>query len=192
VRLKFGIRRRLNNFANIYSRLFFKLYYLLFGFERSLLLLPRYNKHSQLLVLKDFGASIGNNCDIETGLIFHNCQDFRNLIIGNNCHIGKNCFFDLRDKVIIEDNVVVSMQCTFITHQDLTKSDLSKKYPASSSPIFIKRNAYIGVNTTILQNTVIEDNCIIAAGSLVIKSTENNSIFAGVPARKIKEIILEI
>ena len=186
MRYRLGFKKSLKLLIIIRNRLVFKLYYFLFGLEHALLLFPRFNKRSQLLVLKDFGASIGSNCDIETGLIFHNCQDFRNLIIGNNCHIGKNCFFDLRDKVIIEDNVVVSMQCTFITHQDFTKSDLSKKYPASSSPIFVKRNAYIGVNTTILQNTVIEENCIVAAGSLVIKSTKCNSIFGGIPARQLK------
>jgi len=179
----------MNDFIIKKNRFVFRLYKLLYGFEQSILLLRRFNKDSQLLVLKNFGASIGSNCDIETGLIFHNCQDFSNLIIGNNCHIGKNCFFDLRDKVIIEDNVVISMQCTFITHQDLTKSDLSKKYPASCAPIFIKRNAYIGVNTTILQNTVIEENCIVAAGSLVIKSTESYSLFGGVPASRLKKLI---
>ena len=88
------------------------------GFDIANQFLPKVDKHSIQLILRKNGATIGKDCDIETGLIFHNCKNYSNLIIGDNCHIGKNCFFDLRDKLEIGDNVVISMQCTFLTHID--------------------------------------------------------------------------
>ncbi len=111
--------------------------------------------------------------------------------MGNNCHISKNCFFDLRDKVIIEDNVVISMKCTFITHIDLSKSPLSEKYPASSSPIVIQSNTYIGTGTTILKGVKLGRNIIVGACSLINKCFSSDCLIAGIPAKSILKTDLQ-
>jgi len=160
----------------------------LLGFDVANLFLQRVDKTSIKLILIKNGASIGNNCDVETGLIFHNCKGYSNLIIGNNSHIGKNCFFDLRDQVEIEKNVVISMQCTFITHIDINRSGLSKYYPATTGKISIEHDSYIGANCTILMNTRISNHSFIAAGSLVTKDVESHSMVGGIPATLIKTI----
>jgi gamma-carbonic anhydrase len=51
-------------------------------------------------------------------------------------------------------------------------------------------NVMIGINAVVLDDAVIETNSIIAAGSVVTKGThvESGSVYAGVPARKIKSI----
>lgn len=158
------------------------------GFEYANVFLKRVDKKSIQLILKQNGAKIGANCDVESGLTFHNCRDYSNLIIGNNCHIGKNCFFDLKDKVEIGNNVVISMQSTFITHQDLDKSELRNVFPASKNEITVKSNSYIGTNATILKGVVINEFSVVAAGSVVTKDVSGYSIVGGVPARLIKKI----
>lgn len=155
----------------------------LFGFDEVLIVMRNLSKPAQLKVLRKFGAEIGEGCDIETPLSFHNAQSFRNLKIGNNVHVGRECFFDLREKIEISDNAVISMRCTFITHQDLNKSDLSKKYPAVSAPVLIGRNVYIGAGATILHGVQIGDNAIIGASALVIKNIEPNTKAVGIPAK---------
>jgi acetyltransferase-like isoleucine patch superfamily enzyme len=160
------------------------------GFENANAFLYRLDKNSMIPILIRNGAKIGNECDIETPLIFHNCNDFSNLIIGNNCHIGKNCFFDLRGKIKIEDNVVISMLTTFITHQDVNKSELRNIYPACQEDIIIKNNSYIGVRSTILKGVVVNQFSIIAAGSVVLKNVDPYTLVGGVPAKFIKEIKL--
>ncbi len=122
-------------------------------------------------------------------LIFHNCKNFSNLNIGNNVHIGKNCFFDLKDQITIEDNVVISMQTTFITHQDMSKSILAKEYPASQNSIIVKRNSYIGANATVLMGVTIGECCIIAASALIITSILPDTMVGGVPAIELKSRI---
>jgi acetyltransferase-like isoleucine patch superfamily enzyme len=146
------------------------------------------DKTSITKILQQYGAKIGEDCDIETGLTFHNCKDYSNLIIGNNCHIGKNCCFDLRGKVKIEDNVVVSMQTTFITHQDMNKSDLRSIFPPSNHNIYVGCNTYIGANATILQGVTISHYTIIAAGAVVNKNVEPYTMVGGVPAKIIKSL----
>lgn len=156
------------------------------GFEFANLFLQRVDKISSQLILKKNGATIGENCDIESGQIFHNCKNFSNLFIGNNCHIGKNCFFDLKDKIIIRNNVVISMQCTFITHIDLSRSKLSIKYQKDHNPIIINNDCYIGVKTIILIGVELEKKVFVAANTLVVKSVKSNSLVAGSPAKFIK------
>jgi acetyltransferase-like isoleucine patch superfamily enzyme len=160
----------------------------LLGFDAANVFLQRLDKASINLVLRKNGAIIGKDCDIETGLIFHNCKDYSNLIIRNNCHVGKNCLFDLRGKVTIENNVVISMQTTFITHQDLNKSELKKNYPATKKDITIKNNCYIGANATILKGIVINEFAVVAAGAVVNNNVPKYAAVGGVPAILIKKI----
>ena len=48
----------------------------------------------------------------------------------------------------------------------------------------------VGMNSVVLDDAVVESNSIIAAGSVVTKGTvvESGSVYAGIPAKKIKEI----
>lgn len=54
----------------------------------------------------------------------------------------------------------------------------------------IKDNVLIGMGATVLDHAVVESNTIIAANALVLSGTkcEPNSIYAGVPAKKVKDI----
>lgn len=156
------------------------------GFDTANQFIQRVDKQTLQLILRKNGATIGNDCDIETGLIFHNCRNYSNLIVGDNCHIGKNCFFDLRDKIEIGNNVVISMQCTFITHIDMNKSHLKTLFPAEHGPIKINNDVYIGTNSTILMDIHIGEKSLVAAGSLINRNVAKETMVGGVPARKIK------
>jgi acetyltransferase-like isoleucine patch superfamily enzyme len=179
------IRRVLTKCFGIAAILNFKLRHFMFGFNSSNKLLERMNKNYLIPILKSNGATIGNNCDIESGIILHNCDRFSNLAIGDNCHIGKNCFFDLREKIIIQDNVTVSMQCTFLTHTDMGLSSLSVKYPPQQAPIIINDNCYIGAGVIVLSGCEIGAGAIIGAGAVVVTSVDPGCIVGGIPAVKI-------
>lgn len=186
--MRFNIRKIITKLYIKKNIIEFSMRKFILGFENANKFLQRVDKNSIIPILKKNKAIIGENCDIESGLIFHNCNDYSNLIIGNNCHIGKNCLFDLRNKIIIGNNVVISMQCTFITHIDLSKSLLKMYYPATSESIKINDNCYIGAKSLILKGIEIGECSIIAAGSVVIKNVEPRTLVAGVPAKEIKKI----
>ncbi len=177
-----GIRKTI---FKIYSE--FKVYQFgcrkyMFGFDTANQMISCLDKITLLKVLRKYGASIGENCDIESGLTFHNCQNYKNLYIRDNVHIGKNCFFDLADEVRIESNVVVSMNTSFITHINMKKSELEKLYKPKTGKISIEKNTYIGANCSLLMDLELGEGCFVAAGSVVTKSFESNSFVAGVPA----------
>jgi acetyltransferase-like isoleucine patch superfamily enzyme len=89
--------------------------------------------------------------------------------------------------VSIGDDVYITAYCKILTH-GYDWAVLKKKYGkvlGSSGKVQIGNNVFIGQNTTILKGTVIEDNVIIGAHSLVNKKCEKNSVYAGCPARRI-------
>jgi acetyltransferase-like isoleucine patch superfamily enzyme len=167
--------------------LIFKIRRKLLGFENANAYFRRLDKCSTIPILKQNGAKIGNNCEIEAPLYFHNCIDFKNLNVGNNCHIGKCCFFDLKDKVEINDNCTISMQTTFITHTDLGYSIQKTNIDSSKGPILINSNVYIGARSTILHGITIGEGSVIGACSLVLANVDSNSMAAGVPAKVKKQ-----
>lgn len=184
-----GVMQRSKKLVCRINLLRFKLRKYFLGFENANVFVSKLDKNSLLLVLRKHGATIGKNCDIESGQTFHNCKDYSNLIVGDNCHIGKNCFFDLLEKVQIKENVTISMECQFITHIDVGHSRLIKQYPKTSNSIIINNDVYIGVDVTILSGVEIGDASLIAAKSLVSKNVLPNYIYGGIPAKKIKPIL---
>ena len=180
-----GLYNKYRKFISYVNLVRFSMRKYLLGFDIANLFLQRVDKVSLLLILKKNGAKIGVDCDIETGLIFHNCKNYTNPSIANNCHIGKNCFFDLRDQIIIKDNVVISMQCSFITHIDMTKSRLSEIYPTESKKIIVDNDSYLGSGSTVLMGVEIGKECLVASNSLVNNTIKFNSIVGGIPAKSL-------
>ena len=132
-------------FLNAFCIIVFLWHEIFFGFESACNYLRRVNSSCIVFILRLRGATIGNDCDIQSGIVFHNCKNFSNFVLGDNCHIGKDCFFDLRSEIKIEKNVVISMRSLFITHIDMTKSKLSEVYPARTKAILIEENVIFHV-----------------------------------------------
>lgn len=111
--------------------------------------------------------------------------------------VGKNCRFysinfDTEPYLIsIGDHVTLTDNVWFVTH-DGGVWVFSEKEPhiESFGKITIGNNVFIGINSVILPDTIIGDNSIIAAGSVVQGEFESNSIIAGIPAKVISTINL--
>jgi acetyltransferase-like isoleucine patch superfamily enzyme len=61
-------------------------------------------------------------------------------------------------------------------------------HDVSAKPIFIKKDAWIGMNCIVLKGTVIGEGAIVGAGSVVTKNVEPLTVVGGNPARIIKKI----
>lgn len=61
---------------------------------------------------------------------------------------------------------------------------------ATTSPISIGTRVWIGLNCIIMGGVTIGENAVIAAGSVVLHDVSANTVVAGNPARKIKEVVL--
>lgn len=107
--------------------------------------------------------------------------------------IGKNTMISLgakvdtrRGSVIIGDNCLITHGVYILSHDGaahvLDSSD------DGSGFVEIGNNVFIGVNSVILRNVKIGNNAIIGAGSVVIDDVPEGTLYAGNPARFIKDV----
>lgn len=122
--------------------------------------------HGCLLMTYGGSITIGNNCSINPYTILYGHG--KGLVIGNNVLIAGHC-------LIIPSNHVFSRIDIPINRQG-----------ENSRGIIIEDDVWIGAGCQILDGVTIARGTIVAAGSVVNKSTDPYSIVAGVPARKIK------
>lgn len=107
-------------------------------------------------------------------------------LTGKNVFINSGCHFQDQGRIEIGDGSLIG-HCTVITtiNHDF---DPKKRGDMTTKPIIIGKNVWIGSNSTILPGVKIGDGAIVAAGSVVTKNVEENTVVAGVPAKKIKEV----
>ena len=147
-------------------------------------------------ILRFLGAKVGERTVIKRTLFIDNAYededstcDFSNIEIGRNCYIGDCVFFDLANKIIIEDNSVISGNVSFVTHADCNRSEfLSKIYPRKNEQTKVKKGAWIGFGATLLAGSILGEDSVLAAHSLLNTVTEYKTISGGSPARKIKDL----
>lgn len=111
----------------------------------------------------------------------------KNLHIGKNVFINSGCRFQDQGGITIGDGSLIGHNAVFATlNHDQNPSRRGNLHPA---PIKLGRNVWIGANVTICPGVTIGDGAIVAAGAVVTKNVEANTVVAGIPAKKIKEII---
>lgn len=86
-------------------------------------------------------------------------------------------------------NHVSATNVTFVTH-DGAIWILREKRPQADiiSPIVVGNNVFLGLGSIILPGVKIGDNVIVGAYSVITKDVPDNSVVAGIPARKIKTL----
>jgi acetyltransferase-like isoleucine patch superfamily enzyme len=109
-----------------------------------------------------------------------------NFSIGDRCTIHNN-FINVCEEVIIGDDVGLSPDTSILTHGYWLS--VLEGYPASFSGVKIGNGVIIGYRSLIMMGVEISDYCVIGAQSVVTKSLTKKGIYAGVPAKFIKEII---
>lgn len=98
-----------------------------------------------------------------------------------------NCI-TIGNKVNIQDGAII--HCTYQKHPTIIGNNVSIGHNAIVHGCIIHDNVLIGMGAIVMDNCIVESNSIIAAGAVVTQNTvvEAGSIYAGVPAKKVKEI----
>ncbi|AMA50179.1 MULTISPECIES: gamma carbonic anhydrase family protein [Flavobacterium] len=137
----------------------------------------------------------------KTPLIPEDCYVAENATIVGDVTFGKECsvWFNavvrgdvhsirMGDKVNVQDGAII--HCTYLKHPTEIGNNVSIGHKAIVHGCTVKDNVLIGMGAIVMDGCVIESNSIVAAGSVVTQNTivESGTIYAGIPAKKVKDI----
>ncbi|MFN7676675.1 gamma carbonic anhydrase family protein [Flavobacterium sp.] len=111
------------------------------------------------------------------------CSVWFNAVIRGDVH-----YIKIGDKVNIQDGAII--HCTYQKHPTEIGNNVSIGHNAIVHGCIVHDNVLIGMGAIVMDNCIIESNSIIAAGAVVTQNTvvESGTIYAGIPAKKIKNI----
>ena len=142
-------------------------------------------------LLKICGAKIGRNVRIYEVHFLNLSNGFSNLYIEDDVHIGMGCRIDLEGAVHIHRGATISLGVTILSHYnpgEQHNSPLCKEFPPVVGKVDIGNYCWIGCNTTILAGSIIPERTAVGACSLVKGRLEANSVYLGIPAKKIRDL----
>lgn len=115
------------------------------------------------------------------------CSIWFNAVLRGDVH-----FIKMGDKVNVQDGAVI--HATYQKSPTTIGNNVSIGHNAIVHGCTIKDDVLIGMGSIVMDDCIVESNSIIAAGAVVTKGTvvESGSIYAGVPAKKVKDISPEL
>jgi carbonic anhydrase/acetyltransferase-like protein (isoleucine patch superfamily) len=140
--------------------------------------------------VKGIIPNIGKRC-----FLADNATIIGDVVMGNDCSVWFNAvvrgdvhYIRIGNKVNIQDGVII--HCTYRQAPVNIGSNVSIAHNAIVHGSTIHDNVLVGMGAILMDHVIVHSNSIIAAGALVTKGTviEENSVYAGTPAKKIKTI----
>lgn len=139
------------------------------------------------VLLKISASDIGNAVYIGRNTTFLHVSK---LTIGNNVSIHEGSYIDAYGGCQIGSDVSIAHGCSIVTfNHTWDNSDKPIKYnPVQPKAIHIEGDVWIGAKVSIMGGTTIRSRSIIAAGAVVTRDVEGNTLNAGIPARKLRDL----
>jgi carbonic anhydrase/acetyltransferase-like protein (isoleucine patch superfamily) len=147
-----------------------------------------------ILPVKGVYPTMGENC-----FIAPNATIVGDVIMGDDCSIWFNAVLRgdvnsirMGNKVNVQDGVVI--HCTYEKTKAIIGNNVSIGHNAIIHGCTIDDNVLVGMGAIIMDNAKVGSNSIIAAGAVVLENTiiESGTIYAGIPAKKVKNISEEL
>lgn len=135
----------------------------------------------------------GENC-----FLAENATVIGEVRMGNNCSVWFNTVVRgdvnsimIGDNVNIQDGAVI--HCTYEKAKVNIGNNVSIAHNAIIHGCSIEDNVLIGMGAIIMDHAVVKSGSIVAAGAVVLQNTivESGYIYAGMPAKKVKEVSKE-
>ena len=140
--------------------------------------------------VRGFTPQWGSDC-----FVAENATLIGDLILGDQCSVwyqavirGDVNAIRIGNRVNIQDGAVI--HATYEKAATIIGDDVSIGHNAIVHGCTLKDSVLVGMGSIVMDNCIVESNSIIAAGSVVTQNTHvpEGTIFAGIPARKIKDI----
>ena len=143
-------------------------------------ILPVLGKHPQF----------GENC-----FVAPNATIVGDVVMGDECSIWFNAvirgdvhYIKMGNKVNVQDGAII--HCTYQKNPTVIGNNVSIGHNALVHGCTVHDNVLIGMEAIVMDRCEVHSNAIIAAGAVVLEGTvvEAGAIYAGVPAKKVKDV----
>jgi len=143
---------------------------------------------------RGFSPRFGDDC-----WFAENSTIIGDVIMGDQCSVWFNAVvrgdvnsIRMGNKVNVQDGAVI--HCTYEKTKVNLGNNVSIGHNALVHGCTVEDNVLIGMGAIVMDNCYIESNCIIAAGAVLLEGTrvESWSIYAGIPAKKVKTLSPEL
>jgi carbonic anhydrase/acetyltransferase-like protein (isoleucine patch superfamily) len=143
-----------------------------------------------ILAVEGKSPVFGNNC-----FVAPNATIVGDVKMGNECSVWFNAvirgdvnFITMGDKVNVQDGAVI--HCTYLKNPTVIGNNVSIGHNAIVHGCTVHDNVLIGMGSIVMDRCEVHSNSIIAAGAVVLEGTivEAGTIYAGVPAKKVKDV----
>ena len=140
--------------------------------------------------MNGISPKLGKDC-----FVAENATLIGQVVAGDNCSFWYNCVLrgdvnelTLGDRVNIQDGAVV--HGTYQKSPTRIGNDVSVGHNATVHGCTIHDNVLIGMGAIVMDDAIVSSGTIVAAGAVVLERTvlEPNSIYAGAPAKKVKQL----
>ncbi len=147
-----------------------------------------------ILPVEGVSPRFGDNC-----FIAPNATVVGDVVTGNDCSFWFNAVIRgdvnsirMGNKVNVQDGAII--HCTFQKTKTTIGNNVSIGHNAIVHGCTIHDDVLIGMGAIVMDNAVVGSNSIVAAGAVILEGTvvEEGSIYAGVPAKKVKDISSEL
>lgn len=142
----------------------------------------RWESGLQIRLSSNGKLCIGKKCNFRKNLQLRVCDE-GTLVIGENVFCNTNVSITSRNKIIIGNNVKIANNVVIVDHDHDYKNNL---VGYKNGTVQIGNNVWIGANCVIMRDTIIEDNCVIGAGTVLKGTYEENSVIIARPEQAIK------
>lgn len=127
--------------------------------------------------------------------IAENATIVGDVVMGNECSVWFNAVIRgdvnsirIGDRTNIQDGAVI--HCTYERAATTIGNNVSVGHNAIVHGCTVHDNSLVGMGAIVMDNAVVQQNCIVAAGAIVLENTvcESGWIYAGIPAKKVKQL----
>lgn len=130
------------------------------------------------------GLTVPWNADIAPQVIVRG----KGLAVGGGTAINYRCVFDARAQVTIGKHCGIGIGAQFITSTHDYRDPAVRAGVGAVRPITVGDGTWIGSGATVLSGVRIGDGCVIASGAVVTKDCQSHGLYAGIPARRIRDL----
>lgn len=108
---------------------------------------------------------------------------------GSGVFVNVGFYHDGYEALFIGDRVRIGPYVRVVTAtHEIGPAEQRGPFEVIGKPVEIKAGCWIGAGVTILPGVTIEEGCVIAANSVVYEGTEQDGLYAGNPARRVREL----